>query len=114
MSKERRRELVREYKEQKPRQGVYAIRCAASSEVWASASPNLEKQQNSTWFQLRMGGHPNRAMQAAWKAHGEDAFSFEIVAELPDEERSAYALKADLKALEAVWREKLGAKAAVG
>jgi hypothetical protein len=114
VSKERRRELVREYKEQKTRRGVYAIRCAATGEVWASSSPNLEKQQNSTWFQLRMGGHPNRALQAAWAAHGDAAFSFEIVAELSDEDRSPYALKADLKALETEWREKLGARAAVG
>lgn len=114
MSKERRRELVREYKEQKQSAGVYVVRCAATNEVWASASPNLEKQQNSTWFQLKLGGHPNKALQAAWGAHGEDAFSFEIAAELGDEERSAYALKADLKALEAEWREKLGARAVVG
>jgi hypothetical protein len=114
VSKDRRRELVREYKEQRPRRGVYAIRCAATGEVWASASPNLEKQQNSIWFQLRMAGFPNRALQAAWNAHGEGAFSFAIVAELSVEERSDYAIKADLKALEAEWRERLGARAAVG
>jgi hypothetical protein len=114
MSSQRKRNLVREYKERKPRRGVYAIRCDASGEVWASASPNLDAQQNSTWFQLRMGGHPNRALQAAWKQHGEGVFSFEIVAELSDEERSSYALRADLKALEADCREKLGAAAVTG
>jgi hypothetical protein len=114
MSKDRRRELVREYKERKPQRGVYAIRCTATGEVWASASPKLDSQQNSTWFQLRMGGHPNRALQAAWNAHGEAAFSYEIAAELDDAERSDYALKADLKALEAEQREKLGANAVVG
>jgi len=114
VSKDRRRELVREYKEQRQQIGVYAVRCAATGEVWVSGSPNLEKQQNSTWFQLRIGGHPNRALQAAWTAHGEHAFSFEIVAELNDDERTAYALKADLKALETEWRERLGAKAVVG
>ena len=114
MSKEHRRELVREYKERKPQRGVYAVRCVATGEVWASASPKLDTQQNSTWFQLRMGGHPNRALQAAWKTHGEDAFSYEIVAELSDEERSDYALKADLKSLEAEQRAKLGARPVVG
>lgn len=110
MSNERKRELVREYKERKTRRGVFAVRCAPSGEVWVSASPNLEAQQNGLWFQLRLGGaHTNRTLQAAWKQHGETAFSYEIVAELSDEERSAYALKADLKALEDEWRTRLGA-----
>lgn len=114
MSNDRKRELARAYKERKVRRGVYALRCAATGETWASASRNLDGQQNSTMFQLRMNGHPNKTLQAAWKEHGESAFSFEIVAELDDEERSDYALKADLKTLEETWREKLGAKAAVG
>ena len=114
MSNDRKRELAREYKERKPQRGVYAVRCTATGEVWASASPKLDTQQNSTWFQLRMGGHPNKALQAAWKQHGEAAFTYEVVAELSDEERSDYALKADLKALAEEWRAKLGAKAVVG
>jgi hypothetical protein len=114
MSNERKRELVREYKERKQRRGVYAVRCTASGQAWVSASPNLDSQQNSTWFQLKTGGHPNRALQDAWKQHGEDAFAFEIVAELSDEDRTPYALKADLAALEAEWREKLGAAKVTG
>ncbi len=114
MSNDRKRELVREYKERKVRRGVFAVRCAPSGEVWVSASPNLEAQQNGLWFQLKLGGsHANPALKAAWKLHGEAAFSYEILAELSDEERSAYALKADLKALEEEWRAKLGAKSAL-
>ena len=72
MDKASRRDAIRDYKERKPRRGVFAIRCASTNEVWASASPNLDKQQNSTWFGLRLGSHPNRALQEAWKQHGED------------------------------------------
>lgn len=114
MANERKRELAREYKERKVRRGVYAVRCSVSGEVWASSSPNLDSQQNSTWFQLRMGGHPNKVLQAAWKQHGEAAFTYEIAAELSDEDRTPYALKADLKALADAVREKLGAKAVTG
>lgn len=114
MSNQRKRDLVREYKERAVRRGVYAVRCVASGQVWASASPNLDSQQNGTWFQLKTGGHPNRALQAAWTQHGEDTFAFEVVAELSDEERTPYALKADLGALEAEWREKLGAGKVTG
>lgn len=114
MDKARRRALQDAYKEQKTRRGVYAIRCEAAGKCWVSASRNLGAQQTSAWFTLRHGSHPNRAMQGAWAAHGEDAFSFEVLAELPDEEASAYAIQADLKAMEAEWRERLGADRAAG
>ena len=114
MSNQRKRDLVREYKERKQRRGVYAVRCSGSGQVWASASPNLDAQQNSLWFQLKLGSHPNRALQEAWNQHGADAFSFEIAAELSDDERTPYALGADLKALEAECQERLGAKAVTG
>jgi len=111
MSTERRRELVQAYKARKTRRGVYGVRCAAVGEAWVSASRNLDAQKNSLFFQLRAGNHPNRALQAAWKAHGEAGFAYEELAELADEARSDYALKADLEALEQEWRCKLGAKA---
>lgn len=115
MDKASRRDAIREYKERTPRRGVFALRCAPTGDVWVSASPNLDKQQNSTWFGLRLGSHPNRALQAAWKAHGEDAFTYEILEELDaDADTSAYAVRADLQALEEKWRAQLGARAVVG
>lgn len=114
MSNERKRELLREYKDRKTRRGVFCVRCAPTGEVWVSASPNLDAQQNSTWFALRLGRHPNRDLQAAWKRCGEDVFSYEIIAELSEEERSPYALKADLKSLAEAWRARLAAKAVTG
>jgi hypothetical protein len=114
VSNARKRELARAYKERRVRRGVYAIRCAASGEVWVSPSANLDGQHNSAWFQLRLRGHPNKALQARWDAHGEAAFSYEVLAELGDEERSAYALKADLKALADAWRAKLNAPPVTG
>src|SRR5262245_4000180 len=114
MDKSKRREAVRDYKERKPRRGVFAVRCAPTGEVWVSASPTLDTQQNSTWFGLRLGSHPNKVMQAAWTQHGEAAFSYETLAELEDDGGSGYALRADLKALEEEWRAKLGASAVTG
>jgi hypothetical protein len=108
------RDLVREYKERKQRAGVFAVRCAPSGEVWVSGSPNVDRQQNGLWFQLRLGTYTNKAMQAAWKANGENAFSYEVIDELSDPPDNAYALKADLKTLEDEWRAKLGAGKAVG
>jgi hypothetical protein len=114
MNNTTRRDLVRAYKERKQAAGAFAVRCTPSGQVWVGTSPNLDKQENALWFMLRSGGYVNRAVQAAWHEHGAEAFSFEVLAELPDEERSPYALKADLKALAEEWREVLGAAKLVG
>ena len=114
MDAQRKRDLVRDYKERKPSRGAFAVRCAASGQSWVSASKDLDKQQNRIWFSLGSGSHPNRELQAAWKAHGREAFAFEVLEQLDDAERDDYALRADLKTLEESWREKLNAKAVAG
>ena len=73
MDKTSRRQAIRDFKEKKVQPGVFAIRCTPSGETWVGAAQNLESQQTRYWFGLRNGGHINRAMQAAWTAHGETA-----------------------------------------
>lgn len=115
MSKRDRRDAIRTYKERPARRGVFAVRCAPTDKVWVSASPNLDGQQNSLFFQLRLGSHPNRGLQAAWLEHGEATFTFEVLEELKHENGATdYAVRADLKDLEAVWRERLSAPAVTG
>lgn len=109
-----RRELIRDYKERKVVAGVYAVRCAATREVWVSGSRNIDAQQNSLWFGLKTGGHFNRAMQAAWTAHGADSFSFDALERLDDEDLTPLGRADLLKARERHWQAALGAKRAVG
>ena len=114
MDKQSRRQAIRDYKEKKPTPGVYAVRCAAAGEVWVGGSRNLDAQQNSLWFGLKSGGHVNRAMQAAWTAHGEAAFSFEELERIDDEEMTPLGRADAIKARERHWLAALGAKKAVG
>jgi hypothetical protein len=114
MDKQSRREALRQYKEQAPEVGVFAVRCAATGEAWTGASKNLGQQQNGIWFGLRLGSHPNRALQAAWRAHGEAAFAFEPVEVLDVKDLSPLAVELMLKDAEARWREKLGARRVAG
>jgi hypothetical protein len=114
MDKQSRREAVRDYKERKVGQGIFAVRCAPTGEAWVGASRNLGQQQNGLWFGLRTGGHPNRALQTAWAAHGEGAFTFEVVEALPDEDRSGYELNNLLKDRQRHWLAALGATKVVG
>ena len=107
MSNDRRKNLVREYKERKPRQGICLVRCAPTGDTWIASSRNLDAQQNSIWFGLRSGRHPNAAMQAAWKAHGESAFAYEIVELVTDD--NPLLIESLLKERARHWRTTLNA-----
>ena len=114
MDKQSRREAIRDYKDRTPQAGVYAVRCAATGEVWVAGAANVESQQTRHWFSLRMGGHMNKAMQAAWTAHGEAGMVFEVVEAIEAEELTPLGLKDLIKARERHWLATLGAKKAVG
>lgn len=79
-----RRTLIRDYKDRAVEAGIYAIRCAATGAVWIGGTPDLATRQNGVWFSLRMGGHASPTLQAAWTAHGEAAFAFEVLEVLDD------------------------------
>jgi hypothetical protein len=81
-----RKAAIAAYKKRKSAAGIYAVRCTASGETWIGQTLNLETIQNRIWFSLRAGGHSNRELQRAWTAHGADAFSFEPLEQLKDEE----------------------------
>ena len=110
MDKSHRKDIVREYKEQTPRQGIFAVR--GGGRVWVSASRNLDKQQNQIWFGLRNGGFVNAALQAAWTLVGEAAFAYEILEVVTDE--NPLLIPSLLKDREAHWRAKFGADKVFG
>lgn len=83
-TKNDRRALVREYKEREVQAGIYAVRCAPTGEVWVGGVSNVSSRQNGVWFTLRTGGHSSVSLQSAWTAHGEAAFSFEVLEILDD------------------------------
>lgn len=112
--KQDRKQLVRDFKERKVAAGAFVVRCAPSGQVWVEVSPNLHNRQNGLWFSLRLGSHPNRALVQAWKDHGEAAFTYEVVEELPDAERSQWEMANALKDLSARWREALSAEKLTG
>jgi hypothetical protein len=110
MSNARKKELLREYKETPQRPGVFAVACGKKH--WVGTTRNLDKQKNSIWFQLRMGGFPNPDIQAAWNASGEAAFVFEELEEIKDE--NTLIIGELLKERDAAWRKELGADKLVG
>ena len=107
-SKLEKREAARQFKERKVAAGAYAVRCSPSGAVWVGITRNLGAARNACWFSLRMHGHRVPSLQAAWDAHGEPAFQFEILEAL-DEDTHPMAVQDLLKALKASWLAKLDA-----
>jgi len=105
-----RKAAVAAYKERKAIPGIYAVRRAASSEVWVGQSPDLRTAGNRIWFSLRQNNSPYRSLQSAWNAHGGEGFVIEEL-ELLDEEDRGYVPEALIKARLAHWRSTLGALA---
>jgi hypothetical protein len=108
MNSEDRKAAITAYKERKNVAGIYAVRCAASGQVWVGQTPNLDTIQNRIWFALRLGSNSNRDLQRAWSAHGGDNFAFESLERLKDEE-SPYVRDALLKERALHWRSMLNA-----
>jgi hypothetical protein len=109
MSKVDRKAATAAYKDRKSQAGVYAVRCSTSGEVWVGESPNVDNRQTSLWFALRQQSYPRPDIVEAWKAHGEAAFSFEVVERI-DPELSPLPRGTALKEAAALWREELKAK----
>jgi hypothetical protein len=86
------------------------VTCSATGETWVGSSRRLDTQQNSLWFQLRLGSGRNPSLQAAWNQQGAEAFTFEELERLPDD-LSDLARKDELKRRQAAWLEQMNAKA---
>jgi hypothetical protein len=105
-----RKAAIAAYKERKAVAGIFAVICSATGEAWVGQSKHLDTQQNSLWFQLRMGGHRCASLQSAWREHGEAEFRYEALDPIP-EDVSALARGDELKKRAAIWTARLHATA---
>jgi hypothetical protein len=106
----RRRALVRDYKDQPPPIGIYAVRCPAAALLRLRASTNVQGALNRERFELRQGTHRDATLRQAWSLHGESAFQFQVIDVLKSrEDDSASVIRDRLDELLALWREELRA-----
>ena len=103
-----RKAAIADYKKRKNVAGIFAVRCAATSQAWVGQTLHLDTIQNRIWFTLRLGSNSNRDLQSAWSAHGGDHFTFESLERLKDEELP-YVRDAVLKERALHWRSMLNA-----
>jgi len=104
-----RKEAIRKYKETKPDQGTFAIRCTSTGKVWVGAARNLYAARNGSWAALRLGSHHEKSLQVDWNAHGEPAFEFSVLEKL-EEDVQPLAVMDLLKEKKSHWVAELRAK----
>ena len=109
MKREDKKAALAAYKERKPEPGIYVVRCAATDQVWVGAAPELSAIWNRVSFALRQGGQKPASLQAAWREHGADSFTFEPVEALTDEQL-VFGRDRMLKERLGHWAEQLGAE----
>jgi hypothetical protein len=103
-----RKAMIREYKETPRTMGVGAVRHIASGKLLVIAGQDLPSLLNRHQAQLRLGAHGNRALQQDWVVHGPEGFTFEVLDTLArPADKPDYDPTDDLRALEALWLEKL-------
>ena len=68
-----RKEMSQKYKETPRPVGGYRVQHQSSGRTLLGASPDAPAMLNRMQAQLRMKGHPNRALQADWDTDGPEA-----------------------------------------
>jgi hypothetical protein len=103
-----RREMIKEYKKTIHPMGIVQVKNLRNGRVYLTASANTVGMINSIRFQLKTGNFlPSPGLAKDWKEMGEQNFVFEVLDELKPVDDPAYDYRDDLKALEAMWLEKL-------
>lgn len=106
---DRKRELKEQYKQTRPRMGLFMVRSKASGKCFVEATQDLRSRLNSTKVKLNAAMHPNRELQEEWRERGEEDFTFEVLETLEyDQDATKTDYTDDLELLKALWLEKHG------
>ena len=105
-----RKAMLRAYRDRKVTGGVYGYRNATNGKILLQSTCDITKAANLLAFSKEMGLCPHPLLRDDWGASGGSAFSVEILETLDKkEEQTGEEFAADVRTLESLWRERLGA-----
>lgn len=103
-----RKELLRHYKESHRPAGVFRILNVGENRSFVGSSTNVPGLLNRHRFELEMGSHRNKPLQADWNRLGESGFSFETLDLLdPPADDPSWNPAEEVAELETMWRERI-------
>lgn len=100
-----RRDAARRARDAFPPMGVYLIRNRETGQVVVASSRNVYGAINRIRFELRLGSHPDKALQAQWDHGHPGQFDFDVVELLQEREGAGIDYAAELCMLEQLYRE---------
>lgn len=79
MDKQKRKELIEQFKQIKVYMGIYVIRNDVNERIFIGSAPNLKNKWVTLKLQLEDGRHANKLLQNDWNEFGGDVFHYEIL-----------------------------------
>lgn len=108
MDKERKKELLLEYKERKVVGGVYIIENTVTGKVLLESAIDINGSKNKFDFSIQTNSCTSMRLQKDWKEYGAGSFEFKVLEEIEKKaEQTTKEFKEDVKTLEEMWLEKL-------
>ncbi|GIP21283.1 GIY-YIG nuclease family protein [Paenibacillus sp. J22TS3] len=86
MDKNKRRELLEEYKQIKSYMGVIQIQNKVNGKIYIDSYPNLKNKWLTLKMQLDQGRFANAQLQKDWLEFGADAFTYEVLQQKESDE----------------------------
>ena len=102
-----RRQVSRAARDAFPPMGLYVIRDAVGGRSRLGASRNVYAALNRIQFELRLGSHGDKALQAQWR-QDPARFSFEVLELVRERADPAFDYEEELRTLLQLHREELG------
>jgi hypothetical protein len=101
------KELIKEYKNQKHPAGIFAIRNKPDNKMFIGNSLNLPAKIRGITFELELGSHAYHNLSEDYKRLGNDQFEIFVLDEMEVKDETEKELKKELETLEEMWVEKL-------
>ncbi|TBL80396.1 GIY-YIG nuclease family protein [Paenibacillus thalictri] len=79
MDRNKRKELLEDYKQIKTYMGVAQIKNHVNGKIFIDSYPNLKNKWLTLKMQLDAGRFANAGLQKDWKQFGADAFTYEVL-----------------------------------
>ncbi len=102
-----RRRLAREARDAFPPMGLYVVRDIASGPVRLGSSRDVYAALNRIQFELRLGSHPDKALQSQWR-QDPARFSFEVLELVKERTDPGFDYAGELRTLLQLHSEELG------
>lgn len=107
IDKDRKKEIVSEYKQRKTTGGVYKVTNTANGRYMLKAEVDLQSFQNRFNFSVKMNSCLHPKMQKDFNEYGAGVFALEFLEETEKkEDESGMGFRDRLKRMEEVWAEK--------